>query len=195
MHALLAFLLFAAPFWEAKPPADWTVEELRQLLTDSPWAQPAEPSRPSPGTPLVPVYFATAKPMRLAEEEARRRFRKKGTEEGISEIEYREFLEQDGGKSIVIAIRMRDELALADATESDHMEQESMLRIGHRKYKVKMQFPPGANDPFVRLVFPRDIRTDDRRIDLELYIPGTGAPYREASFNLKEMMFEGKLEL
>lgn len=195
MHAILVFFLLGAPFWEAKAPADWSVEELRQLMTDSPWAQAAEPSRANMGTLLVPVYFATAKPMRLAEGELRRRFRPKGTEEGISESEYREFLEQDNGKSIVIAIRMVDKLALADGGESDRMEQESRLRIGNRKYKVKMQFPPGAHDPFVRLVFPRDVRPEDKRIDLELYIPGTGAPYREASFSLKGMMFQGKLEL
>jgi len=195
MHAIFVFLLLAAPFWETKQPADWSVEELRQLVTDSPWAQAAEPSRPDAGTMLVPVYFATAKPMRLAEAEIRRRFRSKGVQEGINEADYREFLEQDAGKSIVVAIRMADKLALADATEADHMEQESLLRIGHRKYKVKMQFPQSVNDPFVRLVFPRDVRPEDKRIDLELYIPGTGAPYRDASFNLKEMVFQGKLEL
>jgi hypothetical protein len=47
----------------------------------------------------------------------------------------------------------------------------------------------------VRLAFPREVLPDDRRIDLSLYVAGVGAPYREASFSLKDMMFEGKLEL
>jgi len=45
MHIMVALLaLLAAPFWEAKAPRDWSEEELRALLHDSPWAQGADPA-------------------------------------------------------------------------------------------------------------------------------------------------------
>lgn len=199
MHAplLLSLLLLAAePFWQTKPVAEWTPQELTKMLTDSPWAHLAEPVREGPqGTP-VPVFLATARPMRLAEAEARRRFRKRapGSEESFSESEYRAFLEQDGGKSIVVAVRLRERTGLMEAGEMKRMEQECRLRIGRRKYGLKMHFPPSANDPYLRLVFPRDVQPDDKRIDLELYLPGVPSPYREAWFTLKDMMFDGKPE-
>ncbi|MEO8658025.1 MAG: hypothetical protein ABI693_06120 [Bryobacteraceae bacterium] len=195
LYALFSLLLLAGPFWEAQPPADWTVEELMKLFTDSPWSQGAEPSRQAPGTAPVQVYFATAQPMRQAEAERRRRFGKKGTEETFAQSEYREFLEQDGGKSIVIAIRIRDLTAMADSAEMGRMESESLLHVGRRKYKVSQQFPASTADPYVRLVFPRQVSPEDKRIDLDLYIPGVAGQYRQASFNMKEMMVAGKLEL
>jgi hypothetical protein len=193
--ALFSLLLLAGPFWEIKPPADWTVEELTKLFTDSPWSQGAEPSRRTQGTAPVQVYFATAQPMRQAEAERRRRFGKKGVEETFAQSEYRDFLEQDGGKSIVIAIRIRDLTAMSDGAEMSRMESESRLHVGKRKYKVSQQFPASAADPYVRLVFPRQVTPDDKRIDLDLYIPGVAGQFRQASFNLKEMMVAGKLEL
>jgi hypothetical protein len=34
--------LFAASFWEAAGPEDWTQAQIEELLSDSPWARPAE---------------------------------------------------------------------------------------------------------------------------------------------------------
>jgi len=40
LFSTCAVLLLAAdPPWKAKPVADWTVEDARQILTDSPWAK------------------------------------------------------------------------------------------------------------------------------------------------------------
>ena len=41
--ALSAANLFSQPphFWEAKPPPEWTADEVRRMLTDSPWARTA----------------------------------------------------------------------------------------------------------------------------------------------------------
>jgi hypothetical protein len=191
----VALLLAAAPFWEAKPPAEWSNEELTRMVTDSPWGQSVGPMRSFPGAAPVAVFFASAKPVRMAEEEARKRYQKPGAEGSGADADFREFLEKDDGKSIVIAVQMRDRRVLAEGEEMKRMERESVLRLGRRKYHVMLQFSPGPNDPFLRLVFPREVEPADRRIDLSLYVPGEGAPYREASFSLKDMMFEGKLEL
>ncbi len=37
--ALIPLLVFAGDFWNEKKPADWTAEEKKQLLTQSPWAK------------------------------------------------------------------------------------------------------------------------------------------------------------
>ena len=51
----LLLSLFAAPFWDAKAPANWTEDELQRLFTDSPWAQMVKaPGRVAPG-PAVQV--------------------------------------------------------------------------------------------------------------------------------------------
>jgi hypothetical protein len=165
------------------------------MVTDSPWGQMVGPMRSFPGSAPVAVFFATAKPVRLAEAEAHRRYRKEGEEESPSDAEFREFLEKEGANTIVIAVQVHDRSVLEDAGEMRRMERESLLRVGRRKYKVKVQFAPGPNDPFVRLVFPREVGPEDRRIDISLYVPGEGAPYREASFSLKDMVYQGKLEL
>jgi len=75
----LALLLLAAPFWEAKAPAQWTDIELRQMLVDSPWAQLI----PGPTKSFSPVqaYLATAAPVRQAEEEIARRANRQGVSE------------------------------------------------------------------------------------------------------------------
>ena len=59
-----------APFWDTKPAGDWALDEVRTLLTNSPWAQmmDAGPNNPAP---VVQVYLATAEPMQLAEERMR----------------------------------------------------------------------------------------------------------------------------
>ncbi|MFN7993153.1 MAG: hypothetical protein U0Q18_06115 [Bryobacteraceae bacterium] len=76
MHVLCALLaLLAAPFWETKPPKDWSEEELSMLMHDSPWAQMAEPA------PAVAIYLATARPLRDAEAELGRRRGKQRNDE------------------------------------------------------------------------------------------------------------------
>jgi hypothetical protein len=37
-----AAALWAAPFWEAAEPESWTTAQIEELLSDSPWARPAE---------------------------------------------------------------------------------------------------------------------------------------------------------
>lgn len=187
-HSILALLL-AAPFWQTKPVADWSIEEVRAMLVDSPWAQTVTAGDKSPA-PAVQVYLATAEPVQAAEDRMRATQRKKTDDPSWDE--YREYLVQNTGKYIVVAISIPEPSALSDNAETKHMEGDSQLKVGKRKYKVVGHFPPSSTDPFVRLVFPRDVQPGDKALNLELYVPGSGAPYRQCQFALKDMIYRGQ---
>ncbi len=184
-------LLFAlaTPFWEAKPSTEWSVDETRTLLTNSPWAQAVDAGRNNPAPP-VQVYIATAEPVQLAEDRLRAAAKVKS--EDPSWAEYREYLIENTGKYIVFAVGVTDAAAFADNSETKRLEDKSELRVGKRKYKIAGQFPPSSSDPYVRLVFPRDIQPGDRTLFVELYVPGAGSPYRRAEFPLKELVYHGQ---
>ena len=77
MKWLAVLFLFAAPFWEAKTPADWTEQEVLQMLTDSPWAQMLDAPTKA-GSSTVQMFLATAAPIEQAERQRDLRFKKKG---------------------------------------------------------------------------------------------------------------------
>ena len=195
MHAICAFLaLFATPFWEAKAPADWTSEEVVLLLSDSPWARAATAGS-KVQSDAVQTYLASAAPMRQAELEAARRFRRKRVEQGDPD-DYREFLEAQASRSIVLAVRFPDWNALADAKESRQMEEDTLMRVGRRKYKMSGHFPPTPSDPYLRLVFPRDaVKPGDKTIVFELYLPGVPNSYRMAEYLVRDLVYRGKPEM
>jgi hypothetical protein len=187
MRAIALWLaLVAAPFWETKPPEQWSEEQLLRLLTDSPWSQGVEK------TGKV-AFLATAQPMRDAERELARR--RKGQGAGAGDSEYAEFLSQDSGKSIVLAVAYPDQRPLADAAEARKMEEESILRIGRKKHHMTGHFPPTPSDPYLRMVFPREVGPNEKSLVFELYLPGTGSGYGMAEFRLKELVYRGKAEM
>ena len=174
--------LLAAPFWETKGPAEWTDAQIDRLLHDSPWAEMADPN------PAVQVYLASARPMREAEAELARRRGKPLNDE------YLDYLAHEGAGKLVVAIAYKNWNAIADGEEARHMEEESIMQVGHRKYKMEGHFPPVPSDPFLRLVYPRAATERDKSIVFELYLPGYG-PYHEAEFRLRDMLYKGKLEM
>jgi len=180
MHAIALWLvLMAAPFWESKAPRDWTDDELQQLLTDSPWAQTIDG---------VALFLASARPLREAEREMARRTK-------TADPEFADFMEQDQGKHIVLAIACRNLNALADAAEAKRMEEESILKVGKKKHKITGHFPPTPSDPYLRLIFPREIGPNDKSLVFELYIPGASLTYRMVEFRLKELGYRGAPEM
>src|SRR5437764_4001567 len=63
MHAIGLWLaLLAAPFWETKTPPEWSEDQMRILLTDSPWSQAL-----TKGGAFA--FLATAQPMQDLERE------------------------------------------------------------------------------------------------------------------------------
>ena len=181
--------LLAPPFWAARPPSAWTAEEILQLLTDSPWAQAAKAPRAEYG---VVVYLATARPAREAEERRLGGGPQPGEESSAGE--YRDFMRENAGKVIVLAVQLPLAAILQAAPDILRMEQESVLKIGRRKYRMTGHFPPAPWDPYLRLVFPREVRPDDKTLDFELYLPGLPAPYRWAQFRLSQMKYRGAAE-
>jgi hypothetical protein len=188
----------AAPFWLDKPPAEWTDQELISLITDSPWAQMvAAPSDKAPGMQL---YLATAVPVDQAERERERRYRirhpKTGEQAGDLLVEeYRTWLAENRATQIVLAIGTGQAGAFSNEQETRQMEQECVMRIGRKKYKMTGHFPPSAGDPYLRLAFPRVATAADKTVTFDLYVPGVSMGARSAEFTIKDMIVKGKLEM
>lgn len=181
MRTLVLFLsLLAAPFWESKQPADWSEDQLQQLLTDSPWAR-------------AEGFLASALPMKLAEEEWRRRhIAKRLDAPEPADFDYQEFVRANPGKHVILAVRVDAQVDFSLAQEIREMEKGCTLRSGRKKVKLVGHFPPNSSDPYLRLVFPRVEL--EKSLRLELYLPGVTKPYRDLEFSAKEMMFRGKAE-
>ncbi len=192
-------LLAVEPFWEAKPAAQWSEDQLQRLLSQSPWAQVAggvERSR-LPGPPVV-IYLASATPMQEAEAEVlRRRFKQHADAYAAildAREEYQAYLREQAGKVIVVGVPL-DPAALADGGEAKRMKDDSQIKVGKKKVKSTGHFPPTPNDPVLRLIFPRPDTTNVKEIEVELYLPSIPQPYRQAVFPVKDLMYRGRPEL
>lgn len=190
----LLMLLSAAPFWESAPPQDWTEEQIIGFFGNSPWCQPAEASQ-GPG---VTTFLATAKPVQDAERELRRRRLKKLPTGDFPQDpawdEYQEFLSRDAAKYIVLAV-MIPASATQDASEMALMENSSVLKLGKQKIKMSGYFPPSPTDPYTRLIFPRVGADSAKELLFDLFIPGTGTPYRSVYYPRKNLTYRGNLEM
>jgi hypothetical protein len=194
---LVAMLFFlAASFWETKAPSDWTDDELIRMFTDSPWGQMAEGTGASKDSHVaaVQVYLATAGPMREAEKQRELRYLRKVVETPM-DTEYRLWLEDNRATQIVVAVRIPRTKDFDDASATKRMEEESVMRVGRKKYKVTGHFPPTANDVYLRMAFPREVQATDKMVTFELYLPGVTPPFRTVEFRVKDMMVKGKLEM
>ena len=192
---LCALLATPPPFWESKPPHDWTDLEITGLLHDSPWARPAL-SQGIARQPGIQTYLASALPIQEAEAEVKRRRQMRNRPDRPAETdEYLEFLKQHQSESIVLTLFFPASIQLADAKEARRMEEESFMKIGRKKYKMTGHFPPTPDDPYLRLVFPRQLGPRDKTIEFDLYLPGAPDPYRIAEYVIKELMYKGKLEI
>ena len=185
------FLMLAGRFWESKPSADWTLNELNTIVSDSPWAQKVTASATSPA---AFVYLATAEPMRIAEKEMRLRFVKAGGAVDELHEDYELLLRENAGKIVVLAVKSSQAEFPGDELEIKRMEQECVLKIGRRKFKLSGHFPPSRTDAYLRLVFPREMRPDDKSLEFQIYVPGLSSPFREARFPIKDLQYKGNLE-
>jgi len=192
---LCALLAAPPPFWESKAPHDWTDLEITGLLNDSPWARAAL-SQGSVRQPGIQTYLSSALPMQEAEAEVRRRRQIRNRPTGPAETDdYLEFLKQHQGESIVLTVFFPYPMQLADAKEVKRMEEDCFMKIGRKKYKMTGHFPPTPDDPYLRLVFPRQLGPKDKSVEFDLYLPGAPDPYRIAEYVIKELMYKGKLEV
>jgi hypothetical protein len=188
MTAAMLVTLAVLHFWEAKPPAQWTDAEVQELLTNSPWAQSAVDARGA----AVAVYLASARPMREAELELVRR---QPPVDDPDAQEYGDFLRENQGKQIVLAVALPDRKALDDPAEVKRIEEECVLKVGGKKYQMTGHFPPSVTDPYLRLVFPRAATAADKNLVFELYVPGVPSPYRRAEFRIQDLTYRGAIEM
>jgi hypothetical protein len=188
MHVLAALLFFLAqPFWETKPPEQWTDREIDIMLGSSPWVQNIGPS------PEVTVWFATAEPMEAAEAEARLHKRHPLRE---PDPDYLDFLRENREKVFVLAVGYPSLSGLSkEANAWTTLEKETVMTVSRKKYKIEGTFPPTPSDPVLRLVFPRVVKTEDKSVDFKLYLPGLSFPEREADFFVKALTYRGKLTM
>jgi hypothetical protein len=158
---------------------------------------------PAPGSvnkTAMQLYLATAAPLDLAEQERERRYRlrhpKTGEQAGDALVaEYRTWLEENRATQIVVAIGVGQAGAFSNEQETRKMEEESVMRIGRKKYKMTGHFPPSAGDPYLRLAFPRVATPADKSVTFDLYVPGVSMGARSVEFTVKEMIVKGKLEM
>ena len=190
MHALLPLFFFLIqPFWEAKPPERWTDAEIQSLRTDSPWAQR------SPESPQVVYYLATAAPIEQAEGELRLRMKKNPHPLPEPDPDYVEFLRDHREQSLVLAIAYPTIPQITDREESKRMEEDSVMLIGRKTYHIEGHFPPVPSDPVLRLIFPRAVKPTDKTVLFRLYLGGLNFPEREVEFRVKDLLYQGKLEM
>jgi len=189
MHVLAPLLFFLAQsFWETKPPEAWSVQEIEMLLSNSPWAQPMGPD------PAVLVYFATALPIEDAEGELRLRAKKAQSKLHEPDADYLTYLSENRENCLVLAIPF-GKLTADKSQETKRMEEQSVMMVGKKSYKMLGHFPPTPSDPVLRMVFPREVRPTDKKVLFRLYVPGIDFPEREIEFQVKELLYHGKLEM
>lgn len=188
MHAWIALLFFLAePFWEAKPPEQWTDHEIDLMRISSPWTQTIGPE------PNLLCWWATAEPMEEAESEARLHKRKP---ERQPDPDYLNYLADNRERVVVFAIGYPDLAGLSKESDAwQRVEKETYLRVGGKNYKVEGLFPPEPSDPVLRLIFPRVVKPTDKEVRLQLYAPGLPFPEREADFWVKDLTYHGKLAM
>jgi hypothetical protein len=151
----------------------------------------------SHGAP-VEVYLATAAPMVEGDKERSRRYLRKGNGPAVDDPmveEYRLWLEENRATRIVLAIRTPRTKDFDDAVLTRRMEEESVMRVGRKKFKITGHFPPTRSDAYLRLAFPREVQASDKTVTFELYLPGVTPPYRTVEFRVKDMLLKGKLEM
>jgi hypothetical protein len=204
----LALLVFAEPFWQIKPPAEWSDIELSQFLGDSPWAQmAAQPGKALVGKnagqgQLVQLYLATAGPVvkAVAERDRRTELRRPGTAKALADDPLSEersvwFADNREGH-IIVAARVGNNDAFSSGEETRRMEQDSAMDLGRLRVKLSAYFPPTRLDPHLYLAFPREpVLPSDKTVSFELYLPGVPVPYRTVTFKVKDMLVDGKLEM
>ena len=205
---MVALLSFAEPFWQVKPLMEWTDVELTQFLADSPWAQmSAQPGKAQVGRNAgsgqpIQVYIATAGPVvkAMAERDRRTELRRPGTAKALAGDPLSEeravWFADNREKHIIVAARVGNNDAFSKEGETRRLEQDSAMDTGHGRVRLTAYFPPTSTDPHVYLAFPRDVVSPtDKVVIFELYLPGAPGPYRTLQFKVKDLLFDGKLEM
>jgi hypothetical protein len=182
---LPALLFLSQPFWESKPPERWTDREIDDIRVSSPWVERSGPA------PILRIYLATAAPIEEAEIELRVRSKRPSQ----LDPDYLDYVRINREKAFVLAIPYDAPGSMGNAGEIQRMDQECLMTIGRRTYKILGHFPPTTDDPVLRLIFPRVVTLNDKDVVFRLYLPGMTFPEREVRFRVRDLLYHGKLEM
>jgi len=183
---LVGLFLLAHPFWETKPPEQWSDAEIDMLRHASPWVQTAGRDA------AVLVWLATATPIEEAEGEARLRVKRPEKE---PDPDYIGYITEHRDGNFVLAIAYPPRFTLGSAAEQQRMEEESVMLVGRKSYHILGHFPPTEADPVLRLVFPRTVKLTDKSVVFQLYLAGLNFPERQVEFRVKDLLYRGKLAM
>jgi hypothetical protein len=180
MTLALYFLLSALPFWRATPPAEWSDGQLEALLREAPFGSITSSKEGRR------AYLANFGPMAQAEEEWLRRRMGRRALDSAAWREYQSFLQEEGKAWVVLSIDASG-MDLSNANDVSEMEKYCVMKVGKRRYPLQGRFRPTLHDPWLRLLFRRDIRPDDRQLSFELVLPVQGYSSHLLLFSLDEI--------
>jgi len=182
----VVLFLLVQPFWEARPPEKWSDAEIEAMRRSSPWVQTVGPA------PELLVWLATAEPVEEAEAEARLRTRHTEKE---PDPDYAAYVTENREGSFVLAIAYPTLSGLGRADDERRMEEECQMLVGRKTYPIIGHFPPTPSDPVLRLVFPRVVKPTDKKFGFRLYLAGLTFPERDLEFQVKDLLYHGKLAM
>lgn len=201
-------------FWNAKKPEDWTPDEIREMLTQSPWAKEASVSVfGGSGGSLINRNGAMNRSGTMTGVGRQRPNANQTTQSGDApDLRYKAIVRWESALPIRLALKAKPpeglddyymialvgDLAMADPDETDS-ERES--RVDMLKQYTQLD-KKGGPIPLVRMepvkkvgtifYFPRADPVKDGQVT---FVTKMGPVEVKCKFNVKEMMFRGKLEL
>ncbi len=217
MLSLAAVPSLASPageFWNEKKPADWTEDEVRELLTKSPWAKEASVSVfGGAGGSLLNRNGAISEEGVMTSTGRQRGKKTQTTQSGDApDLRYKAIVRWESALPIREALKKKPvesaadfyilalvgDLALADPDE-DEAQRESRLDMMKQYTKLERRGGaiPLANIESVKKVgtlfyFPRAEPIKDGQVTFTAKV---GPVEVKCKFTVKEMTYHGKLEL
>jgi len=220
LASLIPFPLFAADFWQVKKPADWSDKEIKKLLTNSPWSQdqtvelvgktktstnkksssnsnarnggaPTRSTTAEPKTSIVRITCASAKPVKIAI--ARKNY---GADAGskpeviaaLERVDPYYLITVDGIPSHASSKGPRGIVQLVQST--------SVLKCAGKSPRLpnKVEIMQGEIGTLALITFTKEnpFTEDDKEVEFQLEL---GSKLVTKKFKLKDMVFDGKLEM
>ncbi len=200
-------------FWNEKKPEDWTPEEVREMLTRSPWAKPGSVSVfGGAGGGLINPNGATSWEGNMTGVGRERTKTKQSTPSDDADLRYKTIVRWESALPIRLALKAKPadgpeefyriavvgDLALADADETD---EERQSRVDMLKEYTKLDKKGGAI-PLAKIELVKKAgtvfyfpRTDPVKDGQVTFLTKMGPVEVKCKFTVKDMMFRGKLEL
>lgn len=220
----LAGITLGEDFWVKKDYVQWSDEEIRKLLTNSPWAKdvtltvpstfiprpapaasgldvekgggrgrrnPTEEDKNAPATEgqiAVTISWRSALPLRRAMVKSRI-----GSSTEVP-ADAQQALAKDQGDYVIVVSGVP--APMAKQLQGSERLSRSVLKIGKRAplSPKGVDFQARAQSADVLFVFPKNepITLDDKEVEVDLML---GTVEAKRKFTLKEMVYNGKLEL